>query len=137
MALALAMARVPAYEPPWCAVVAALRIVARAALSPLVVAWRADDAEQLQLTLPRVAQCALQQAALLLRAVRSFEGDLRMFEAVAEAAKQRGALGMRRCDAAAQPAVMPLCHLCDQHCYRGIAHVLNGGGVEDVASFDS
>ena len=58
---------------------------------------------------------------------RSFDGDLRMFDGVAAAAKQRGALGMLR--AHTQPAVMPLCHLCDQHCYRGIGHVLNGGGA--------
>ena len=134
--LALAMARIPAYEPPRCAVVAALRLVARAALSPLVVAWRADDVEQVQLAMPLAAQRELQQAASLLRAVRSFEGDMRMFEGIAEAATQRAALGMRRCGAAAQPTVMPLCHLCDQHCYRGIAHVLNGGGASFGARFE-
>ena len=61
---------------------------------------------------------------------------MRMFEGIAEAAKKRGALGMRRCDATTQPAVMPLCHLCDQHCYRGIAHVLNGGGASFGARFE-
>ena len=72
MGLALAMARIPAYEPPRCAVVAALRLVARAALSPLVVAWRADDVEQVQRVVPPAAQRALQQAASLLRAVHSW-----------------------------------------------------------------
>ena len=79
MALALAMARIPAYEPPRGAVVAALRLVARAALSPLVVAWRADDAAQAQIGVQPDAQRALQQAASLLRAVHSWleKGHLR------------------------------------------------------------
>ena len=134
-ASALSMQRIPSFEPSWSAVVAALRVLARAALSPEVIAWRKEDAKQRQAVVSIAAKQALQQAATLMRIVRSFPGDMDMFDLVAKLAS-RGSMPLRR--ASSQPTSMPLCHMVDQHCYRGIAHVMaaspRGGGDETFAS---
>ena len=119
--LALAMQRMHSYEPPRATVIAALQTVARAALSPTIIAWRKADAGAAiahgVLTVSSADQQALKHAAVLMRKVRSFEGDMAMFESVAKLAA-RGVLPVRRCEKGEQPAVMPLCHMVDQHCTR-------------------
>lgn len=123
--LAVAMQRIPAYHPPGSAVVAALRVVARAALAPTIVTWRSGDVGTSQLAVSATDKRALQHASTMLRIARSFECDMAMFEAVAKLGA-RGSLPVRT--SSTRPAVMPLCHMVDQHCYRGVAHVMRGGG---------
>uniref|UniRef100_A0A7S2DLB5 TFIIS N-terminal domain-containing protein n=1 Tax=Haptolina brevifila TaxID=156173 RepID=A0A7S2DLB5_9EUKA len=132
--LALAMQRMHRYEPPREAIVAALRLVARAALSPTILAWRTEDTSQAQVSLSCTSQAALGRAAFLMRAVRSFESDMAMFETVAKLSS-RGSLPVRRTVEA--PALMPYCHMVDHHCYRGIAHTLNGGGATFASRFST
>ena len=133
-ALALAMQRMHRYEPPREAIVAALQLVARAALSPTILAWRTEDTSQAQVSVSKASQVALGRAALLMRAVRSFESDMAMFETVAKLSS-RGSLPVRR--AVEEPSLMPYCHMVDHHCYRGVAHALNGGGATFASRFST
>ena len=142
MCMALATQRMPSYEPPRCVVLSTIRLAALAASSPCLIAWRKpaarDAASQRWIvsgrgkgvcTVAPAACDALRVAAELLRVVRSFEGDMAMFETVAKMAKS-GRLQLTHAAGDEQQPKVPLCHLVDQHTYRGVAHI---GPAPDTA----
>lgn len=62
-------------------------------------------------------QEAFQSSAQLLRMLRSFPGDMDMFDTVAQHCKS-GHLRVERAEQ--RPEVMPLCHIVDQHTFRQV-----------------
>ena len=179
LALGLVTQRVSDYEPPRAVVVASMRLAAQAAASSSVIAWRGGKAQD-QMNVTQQHSALFQDAAKLLRLLRSFPGDMAMFDTVAAASKAgklplqhaAGACFKKLCSsflalisllilqsprimgfnlshksknrimftkppnqaqAARRPEVMPLCHLVDQHTFRGIAHVLGKGSESSFA----
>jgi hypothetical protein len=120
MALALATQRMPEYHPPTTVVRAAAELVVRACRSPAIVAWRGGPAPTTLLLAPAEVQ-ALQDAAALLRTLRSFAGDMDMADKVAELASNRLPLLF----SPGRPAVMPVWHAVDQHTWRGVGHPMD------------
>ena len=132
LALALATKEMREYEPPRDAVLATIRMAGQSALSNCMIAWRSDDVSKggvEKCPLDKAEAHGLHNAAALLRSVRSFEGDMRMMEGVAKAARSSQSLKLLRCSFLARPHVMPVCHFVDQHAFRGIGHVMLGGGT--------
>ena len=118
------------WHPTEEAVVAALVVCVQAANSQEMVNWRGAPVQA-----PRAAQQppagfrakwkpALGLAAQLLVEVKSFAGDIKMMHKMA-ALKW----SFVRAPASARPALMPLCHLVDQHTYRGVAHAMDSAVV--------
>lgn len=118
VALALVTQRMPDYYPALDTVVAACRLVARATDHPEVIGWRQP---KVRCGSEEVPWQPLHDAAALMRIVRSFPGDMDMFDQVAAMAR-RGPLPMRR--ARERPDRMPIEHMVDQHAFRGVAHPL-------------
>eukprot|EP00437_Effrenium_voratum_P007330 CAMPEP_0181435760 /NCGR_PEP_ID=MMETSP1110-20121109/20500_1 /TAXON_ID=174948 /ORGANISM="Symbiodinium sp., Strain CCMP421" /LENGTH=1270 /DNA_ID=CAMNT_0023559307 /DNA_START=15 /DNA_END=3827 /DNA_ORIENTATION=- len=116
------------YEPPRHVVVSAMRLAAKAASSGSVIAWRTPSksasASKVKVKVSEPQSRFFQSSARLLRVLRSFPGDMEMLDRAAKAATL-GALELQR--AAERPEVMPLCHLVDQHAFRGVGHVLGAG----------
>lgn len=134
VALALAMQRMVDYEPPNAGIVAAVRLAGLAAASSCVVAWRTPAKEPSRtVAVPPGSVAALKQAARVLRILRSFGGDMDMFDKVADMASKRGSLPLSV--ASRRPAMMPICHMVDQHAYRGIAHAMGSGGATFAKRF--
>eukprot|EP00746_Dinoflagellata_sp_MGD_P007999 gnl/MRDRNA2_/MRDRNA2_115939_c0_seq1.p1 gnl/MRDRNA2_/MRDRNA2_115939_c0~~gnl/MRDRNA2_/MRDRNA2_115939_c0_seq1.p1 ORF type:complete len:1300 (-),score=258.95 gnl/MRDRNA2_/MRDRNA2_115939_c0_seq1:153-4052(-) len=128
-ALAFVTQRMVDYHPTRSLINGTLRLVAQGTLSPLLVAWRDGDRKTMKLASTASGCKKLSTAAKLLRIVRSFNGDMDMFDSVAAMSQQHGGLWVT--EAKQIPKTMPICHLVDQHCYRGIAHILScasGGG---------
>ena len=69
---------------------------------------------------------SLAVAALALRELRAFEGDMRMLENLSRMAVTTGKLPFRRADPAqdVSPDPMPIVHLIDQHVYPGTTHMV-------------
>lgn len=141
LSLGLVTQRVADYEPPRSSVVAAMRMAARAASSSCIIAWRQKEnrvskaSAQVRkadeyINVSKEQATLFQHSAKLLHLLRSFSGDMAMFDQVAAASKA-GKLPLQH--AAKRPEVMPLCHLVDQHTYRGIAHVLGEGAESTFA----
>ena len=135
LALGLVTQRVSDYEPSRTLVVAAMRLAAQAAASGCLIAWRGMEKAgkgkvQDHINVTSQQATMFQHAAKLLRLLRSFPGDMAMFDQVAAASKA-GKLPVQY--AARRPDVMPLCHLVDQHTFRGIAHVLGKGAESTFA----
>ena len=135
LALGLVTQRVSDYEPSRTLVVAAMRLAAQAAASGCLIAWRGKEKAgkakaQDHINVTSQQATLFQHAAKLLRLLRSFPGDMAMFDQVAAASKA-GKLPVQY--AARRPDVMPLCHLVDQHTFRGIAHVLGKGAESTFA----
>ncbi|CAB9519679.1 expressed unknown protein [Seminavis robusta] len=125
LALALATQRMAEYHPPQSVVVETMRLAAKAALSPCLIAWRKQVAPKNPKTVSvdKAGIRALKQSAVLLRIVKSFPGDMDMMDSVAGLAKTKGCLTLTRCLPANRLSVMPLFHCVDQHTYRGVGHV--------------
>lgn len=125
MATAYATQRMPEYQPPHSVVLATMKLAAKAAESPVLIAWRKSVPPQNAITAPVSAKeaKALSQAAELLRIVKSFPGDMDMMDWVAARMTQKGSVEVTRTLPNQRLAVMPLCHCVDQHTYRGIGHV--------------
>jgi hypothetical protein len=122
VALALATQRLTEYEPPIAAIRPTLRLAAQAAMSDSVAAWRTGCRRDANVHIQQGSIEALKHAARLLRCVRSFSGDMDMFDTVAELGKC-GRLPVSQ--SLQRVSRMPFCHIIDQHSFRGIAHVLH------------
>lgn len=122
----------PRWQPHKALLRATLDATIAACRSTQTCNWRKASVNRAACSLASVpvspdAAANLKTAAVLLRLVRSFPGDMDMADTVAKEAK-RGNLGMVRCQASAMPLVMPACHGVDHHTYRGVAHPMRGVG---------
>lgn len=146
LVLGLVTQRMHDYEPPRQLILAVLRLAAKAQRSKCIIAWRSEkdqkgagkqvkdvkgDGGDNLLLVSEEQQQAIQTSARLLRILRSFPGDMDMFDIVAQCSCS-GFLPLLRAERG--PDVMPLCHIVDQHTFRGIGHLLgedSGGSFAD------
>ena len=110
LALGLVTQRVADYEPPRSSVVAAMRMAARAAASGCIIAWRQKASAQVRkpdenINVSKAQASLFQHSAQLLHLLRSFSGDMAMFDQVA-AASRAGKLPLQH--AAKRPEVSGL-----------------------------
>lgn len=133
MALALATQRMPEYEPPRSVVVETMRLAAKAADSPMLVAWRNAFTPRNPKTIKvdEEGACALRHASSLMNTIKSFHGDMKMLESVANAATNRGKMELTQVLRSDRLPVMKIVHAIDQHTYRGIGHI----GLPSGATF--
>ena len=98
LASGLVTQRVADYEPPRSSVVAAMRMAARAAASSCIIAWRQKEnrvskaSAQVRkadehINVSKEQATLFQHSAKLLHLLRSFSGDMAMFDQVAAASK--------------------------------------------------
>lgn len=127
LGLALALQDMSDYHAPRSVTRCVVWLCASAAASPYLLDWRGEapaagvSARAVQLPLDPTA---LHNAAHLLRAARSFAGDLSMLDTVAKlAAKGQGHVAGWCAPTAPAVDTVPACHAVDQHAFRGIAHV--------------
>eukprot|EP00435_Cladocopium_sp_Y103_P057265 s1592_g19.t1 len=132
LVLGLVTQRMHDYEPPRPLILAVLRLAAKAQRSKCIIAWRSEKEQKGDdLLVSEEQQQAIQISARLLRILRSFPGDMDMFDIVAQRSCS-GFLQLLRAERG--PKVMPLCHIVDQHTFRGIGHLLgedSGGSFTD------
>ncbi|MGB2470331.1 MAG: hypothetical protein ACPIA5_05720, partial [Flavobacteriales bacterium] len=122
MGAGLTTMRVSDYNAPDDLIVSSLMISAAAVESRLIVAWR--DPPPMPPRDPVLTPCdapSVAMAARLLRVLRSFEGDMNMYDRFARLC---GPNGVACFDAGDAPrATVPLLHAIDQHVFRGVGHV--------------
>jgi len=125
---ALLCQRKPCWHPHPCLILVTLDTSISAVRSLEVCDWRRLGGTCVSsLLVSTTLAHDLDVAARALRAVRSFEGDMVMQDTIAELAKA-GHLPIQSIMEQARPELMPLCHLVDQHAFRGIAHAARGLG---------
>ena len=124
--LALVCQRVPDHHPSREVILAAAELVGQASMSSVLVTWRSEDRPTEHFSCSIAHGEALRRAAVLMRIVRSFGGDMDMFDTVARMAAT-GSLGL--CRALVRPKPMPVWHCVDQHAFRGVAHAMQGGST--------
>ena len=129
LALGLVTQQMNTYEPSRALVISAMRLAAKASSSSSLIAWRKGQKGSSHMKVSEAQMCSFQTSAHFLRELRSFPGDMEMFDQVAAGSKS-GTLGLLH--ASSGPEVMPLCHIVDQHTFRGVGHVL---GPESGSSF--
>ena len=114
------------FHPPEEAIATTLRACVLATNSSSIINWRGSKSgsnhaheilpKQLRLTLVK----PLERAAMLLEKVKSFSGDINMMRKV-----QALKWDLLTAPTTQRPAIMPLCHLVDQHTFRGVAHAMD------------
>jgi len=112
------------YEAPRDILIASMRLAARAAASRSIIAWRPNSrraTEDETVVLDKEQRRAVEMSARMLRILRSFPGDMAMFDTVAKMSSKPLPFFCSE----KQPEIMPLCHIVDQHTFRGIGHVLS------------
>jgi len=121
LAAALVCSQVDDYHCPNDLIRSCLKVMAASACSSQVIAWR-ENVDNATVTW-RVSKPALDGAARILRELRSFKGDMDMFDQVASSVNENGRMLMKE-----NPhdigGVVPIEHVIDQHVYRGVAHTL-------------
>lgn len=116
LSLALVTQRLPDYHPSMETVLSACKLIVDACKSPFIISWRCPKKAQLTIESSVVP---MKRAAVLLRILRSFKGDMDMMDKVAE---MNGTLAVR--EAISKEDVMPIEHFIDQHAFRGVAHAM-------------
>ncbi|CAK9089087.1 unnamed protein product [Durusdinium trenchii] len=124
LALGLVTQQMNDYEPSHHLIISSMRIAAKAAMSCSLIAWRKGKQGPSSIKVLECEARSFQTSAQLLRDLRSFAGDMQMFDQVSESSKS-GKLEMLH--AHGRPDIMPLCHIVDQHTFRGVGHVLGAG----------
>ena len=122
VSLALVCQRIPEFNPSVEMVRFAACLIRSATESSLLVSWRPDDRATETCHCTAAEANELLTAASVMRIVRSFPGDMDMFDTVAKMAPR---LGM--CRALVRADIMPIWHLVDQHAFPGVAHALMQG----------
>lgn len=153
LSVALATQRMPNYFPPRAMMVSVVGLAAAATESCSIILWRkggtaanaaaaaaaVGQRTNYKVKSPKHVQ-ALEQAARLLRVIRSFQGDMAMMDTLAAIAKKSTGLlpmftlgsssgggnarGGNNAGAIGRPKVMRAWHMIDQHFVRGIGHLL-------------
>ena len=127
MGLALITSKIKDWYPPEKMVVAVLQMV-RNFRSPLIVKWQQTRKIEQQISQQYIPvsskECkALERASSMLKVVKSFSGDIKMYETIVNMANTTKNLQLlRSSDAPAK--IMPACHIWDHHNKRAIGHIL-------------
>ena len=122
LGLAMATMRMPDYHISHATATKVGRLATQVVASKQILAWspkfaRAPTGEV------KVTKAHMVRSAELLRILKSFEGDMQMFERAAELVSSGGRIKVIAMPPGlVHPDHMPLLHLIDQHVYRGVAH---------------
>jgi hypothetical protein len=127
MGVALATARVATYEPPDSVIFASMLVAVACHQSDEIIDWRAKPVPVGSLT-TRANQVGMRMAARLLRIVRSFGGDMDMFDTAARLTSDEGQVKVLATGKDPE-GVMPLRHMIDQHVWRGMGFTTAAGGA--------
>eukprot|EP00041_Stephanoeca_diplocostata_P031833 m.1002282 g.1002282 ORF g.1002282 m.1002282 type:complete len:1307 (+) comp24035_c0_seq5:70-3990(+) len=135
---ALVCQRNPSFHPCTSSILLCIRLLWQAAQSDTLLDWRPHvdgharqsyGGRQLPATvkaevIPSNAKYVkyFRNLTFLLQQLRSFAGDIAMIATVAKLAKRQTGLPVLRC--LTRPALMPDCHLMDQHTQPGMGHVV-------------
>lgn len=121
MGASLVCMRVVDYNVPLTVIKSCLHIMAASLHSSNVIAWR-SGLRGTEMS-GRANAHYMGRAAVMLRTLVSFHGDMDMFDEVATMATEDGKI-MIKGNPNDIGGVVPLMHLIDQHVYRGVAHVM-------------
>jgi hypothetical protein len=124
--------QVTSYQPPKQVIKQAVLLAAKASVSNSCIAWReGSNSVDRQVVLQPDQNLSMFNAAKLLRKLRSFQCDMDMFDKVAQMGDKTGCLKL--IEGSSQLECMPLCHIVDQHCFRGIGHCMGEGSGNSFA----
>ena len=122
LGLAMATMRMPDYHISYATATKVGRLATQVVASKQILAWSPKFARAPTGTVT-VTKAHMVRSAELLRILKSFEGDMQMFEKCAEVVKADGRIKVIAMpEQLVHPDHMPLLHLIDQHVYRGVAH---------------
>jgi len=122
LGLAMATMRMPDYHISHATATKVGRLATQVVASKQILAWSPKFARAPTGTVT-VTKVHMVRSAELLRILKSFEGDMKMFEQCAEVVKADGRIHVIAMpEQLVHPDHMPLLHLIDQHVYRGVAH---------------
>jgi len=122
LGLAMATMRMPDYHISYATATKVGRLATQVVASKQILAWSPKFARSPTGEVA-VSKAHMVRSAELLRILKSFEGDMQMFERAAETVSIGGCINVIVMpEQLAHPDHMPLMHLIDQHVYRGVAH---------------
>ncbi len=122
LGLAMATMRMPDYHISHATAIKVGRLATQVVASKQILAW-SDKFARAPTGTVTVTKAHMVRSAELLRILKSFEGDMKMFEKCAAVVKANGRIDVIAMpDDLVHPDHMPLLHLIDQHVYRGVAH---------------
>lgn len=122
LGLAMATMRMPDYHISYATATKVGRLSTQVVASKQILAW-SDKFARAPTGTVTVTKAHMVRSAELLRILKSFEGDMQMFEKCAEVVKADGRIKVIAMpEQLVHPDHMPLLHLIDQHVYRGVAH---------------
>ena len=122
LGLAMATMRMPDYHISHATATKVGRLSTQVVASKQILAWSAKFARD-PTGRVRATKEHMVRSAELLRILKSFEGDMQMFERAAEMVHSGGRIHVIAMpEQLVHPDHMPLLHLIDQHVYRGVAH---------------
>ena len=120
LATSLLTAQVADYYPRRSLIRNCMHVMAAALQSDRVISWRNVNMAGSALD-GRANGENMKKSAQLLRTLRAFSGDMKMFDQAAEMVNPEG-LVLTKANPYEAGGVIPLMHLIDQHVYRGFAH---------------
>ena len=122
LGLAMATMRMPDYHISHATATKVGRLATQVVASKQILAWSPKFARAPTGDVP-ATKAHMVRSAELLRILKSFEGDMQMFELAAELVSSGGRIKVIAMpEQLVHPDHMPLLHLIDQHVYRGVAH---------------
>ena len=122
LGLAMATMRMPDYHISHATATKVGRLATQVVASRHLLAWSPKFARS-PTGRVGVTKEHMIRSAELLRILKSFEGDMQMFERAAEMVHSTGRIHVIAMpEQLVHPDHMPLLHLIDQHVYRGVAH---------------
>jgi hypothetical protein len=122
LGLAMATMRMPDYHVSHATATKVGRLSTQVVASKQILAWSPGFARS-PTGRVRATKEHMIRSAELLRILKSFEGDMQMFERAAEMVHSGGRIHVIAMpEQLVHPDHMPLLHLIDQHVYRGVAH---------------
>jgi hypothetical protein len=122
LGLAMATMRMPDYHISYATATKVGRLATQVVASRHLLAWSPKFARS-PTGRVGVTKEHMIRSAELLRILKSFEGDMQMFERCAEMVDSTGRIHVIAMpEQLVHPDHMPLLHLIDQHVYRGVAH---------------
>ena len=122
LGLAMATMRMPDYHISYATATKVGRLATQVVASRHLLAWSPKFARS-PTGRVGVTKEHMIRSAELLRILKSFEGDMQMFERAAEMVHSTGRIHVIAMpEQLVHPDHMPLLHLIDQHVYRGVAH---------------
>lgn len=127
MGVALVTARVSTYEPPESIILASMLVAVACHQSDTIIDWRSEQPSSVDVHVTCVNQTAMKMAARVLRIVRSFGGDMNMFDTVAELTSSNERVRVLTTNDLPK-GVMPIRHMIDQHVWRGMGFATAKGG---------